>query len=50
MYGAASIYTLDINQSVDRLSLVPYFTKNIKLSYGPPSTTVREPPSSGKYR
>jgi hypothetical protein len=39
---------LDIGLAGDRSSLIPIFTSNIKLSYGPATIHVVAPPSSGE--
>jgi len=42
-------FGFDPSLTSERASLVMIFTKNIKLSHGPATSVVIEPPSSGKF-
>lgn len=41
-------FGFDPSMTSERATLVMIFTKNIKLSHGPATTVVIEPPSSGR--
>ena len=46
--GFGTILDIVMSNDKERLSLIPAFAGNKKLGYGPPTTLVVAPPSSGE--